>query len=70
MPDRRSKMNIFAVLLVSISLASGNVLNRNDECSVLLSDAVIKEIASYGKVRDEIMRYVLEGEFKGKTYNE
>lgn len=46
------------------------VPKKVDNCKVLLGDDLIKEIASYKHVRDEIFKYVLEGDFKGKTYDE
>ncbi|XP_031763396.1 carboxypeptidase Q-like [Galleria mellonella] len=68
-------MNIYNICVLKIlfflSLSQANVIKQeSDTCQQILGDELIREISSYGNVRDEIFRYVLEGEFKGKTYDE
>lgn len=64
------KMNIASVILTIISLSSANVVYRDEVCRALLGDELIEEIAAYESVKDEIFKYVLEGEFKSKSYDE
>ncbi|CAK1551627.1 unnamed protein product [Leptosia nina] len=58
------------VLIFFISVSDAKSLESSDKCRALLGDALIKEIASYENARDEIFKYVLEGDFKSKTYDE
>ncbi|XP_028163405.1 carboxypeptidase Q-like isoform X1 [Ostrinia furnacalis] len=57
---------LFAVL----SLVSAKVVYKDDVCNVLIGDDLIAEIASYENVVNEILNYVIVGEYKGQTYNE
>ncbi|XP_059060164.1 carboxypeptidase Q-like [Achroia grisella] len=66
-------MNIYVLglLFITLCLSQAKVIKEeSDTCRELLSDELIKEIGSYENVRDEILNYVIEGEFKGKTYDE
>lgn len=58
----------WTILLVTVNEAK--VLKDSDICREILGDELIEEIWSYENVRDEILGYVLDGEFKGKTYDE
>ncbi|KAM3968314.1 carboxypeptidase Q [Aphomia sociella] len=61
---------LFAILFI-LSLSNAKVIEqKSDICQEILGDELIKEIGSYENVKDEILRYVTEGDFKGKTYNE
>lgn len=63
-------MKVLVLLLAVISLSSAKVLHEDEVCKVLLGDDLIAEIASYESAVKEILKYVTEGEFKSKTYNE
>lgn len=67
-------MNIVHIVLVTLSIIVANeakVLNKNvDTCQEILGDELIKEIWGYENVKDEILKYVLDGDFKRKTYDE
>ena len=58
------------VTLFIIFLCEAKFIPKSNSCEAILGDDLIKEIASYENVRDEIFKYVLEGDFKSKTYNE
>ncbi|XP_026753273.2 carboxypeptidase Q-like [Galleria mellonella] len=68
-------MNIYYIcllkILLIISFNQAKVIEKqSDTCREILGDDLIREIGSYENVRDEILRYVIEGDFKGKTYDE
>ncbi|XP_030022999.1 carboxypeptidase Q isoform X1 [Manduca sexta] len=64
-------MNFFIFVVASSVIASAHVLPKDsDECQIILGKDLIDEIWSYESVKDEILQYVLEGEFKDKTYDE
>lgn len=65
-------MNFLSILITIFIIGSieAKYLPKNTVCQDILGDDLIKEIASYECVRDEILEYVLEGDFKGKTYDE
>jgi hypothetical protein len=66
-------MNIssFILLFFIVTVVRGKVLSHHKEsCADLLGDDLINEIRGYSKVSDDILKYVLEGDFKTKTYNE
>ncbi|KAL0839365.1 hypothetical protein ABMA28_016099 [Loxostege sticticalis] len=46
------------------------ITNESETCEELLDEELKEEIASYGPARDKILKYVLEGEFKGRTFKE
>ncbi|XP_050678323.1 carboxypeptidase Q-like [Leptidea sinapis] len=58
---------IFFIISISEAKSVAKSLNK---CQTLLSDDLINEIASYKDVKEEIFRYVTEGDFKSKTYDE
>lgn len=70
----KKKMNFNLIVFVTLFVIVANeakVLNNNSNtCQDLLGDELIEEIWSYENVKDEILRYVLDGDFKGKTYDE
>ncbi|XP_053600176.1 carboxypeptidase Q-like [Plodia interpunctella] len=43
---------------------------NTDACSVLLPAKLVKEIGAYQDIANEILQYVIQGDFKGQTYNE
>ncbi|XP_060800704.1 carboxypeptidase Q-like [Amyelois transitella] len=47
----------------------GNVSNI-DKCTNVLPEDLKEEIAEYQDIVNEILQYVIEGDFKGKTYDE
>ncbi|CAH0629041.1 unnamed protein product [Chrysodeixis includens] len=67
-------MNVFHIVLVTLAIIVTNeakVLNKNvDACQEILGDELIEEIWGYENVKDEILRYVIDGDFKRKTYDE
>lgn len=67
-------MNSIRFVLITVLIIVANeakVLNKDsNRCQGVLGDELIEEIWGYENVRDEILRYVLDGEFKGKTYDE
>lgn len=69
-------MNIKAQMLIlilgtfSFYNVNGNVVPRNYNGQCNLDQQLIDEIASYKDVANRILEYVIEGEFKGKTYDE
>lgn len=67
-------MNSFTRILITlfiISVCKAKFLPKNsNSCRALLGDELVNEIASYEDVKDEILKYVLEGDFKGATYDE
>lgn len=65
-------MNLLPISIVLFVFAAGEAKNlpKNSVCSDILDPALIAEIASYEKVKDEIVKFVTEGEFKGKVYDE
>ncbi|XP_013190143.2 carboxypeptidase Q isoform X1 [Amyelois transitella] len=67
-------MNIYICAflnLIVINYGIGASLPKNtEECSNVLTEELIKEIAAYDDVVNEILQYVIEGDFKGQTYDE
>lgn len=66
-------MNLFALIFGLFFLITANdakAVAKSDTCEDILDKELIEEIWSYESVRDEILQYVIEGEFKGKTYDE
>lgn len=67
-------MNIVHIVFVTLSIIVANeakVLNKNvDTCQEILGDELIEEIWGYENVKDEILKYVIDGDFKRKTYDE
>ncbi|XP_026745899.1 carboxypeptidase Q-like isoform X1 [Trichoplusia ni] len=67
-------MNIIHIVFVTLSIIVANeakVLNKNvDTCQEILGDELIEEIWGYENVKDEILKYVIDGDFKRKTYDE
>ncbi|KAF9415323.1 hypothetical protein HW555_006986 [Spodoptera exigua] len=62
---------VFIVTLFVIVPSESRVLEiKSDRCEKILGSDLIEEIWSYKNVKDDILEYVLEGEFKGKTYDE
>ncbi|GBP03122.1 Carboxypeptidase Q [Eumeta japonica] len=56
------------LLIFTISQARVLKYDYTDGCQ--LSEQIKNEIASYKDVKDQILDYVIDGEFKGKTYEE
>lgn len=56
--------------LFIIFTSEAKVVSKENVCPSLLGADLIKEIASYEIVKNEILNYVTRGEFKGKTYDE
>ncbi|XP_047989669.1 carboxypeptidase Q-like isoform X2 [Leguminivora glycinivorella] len=63
-------MGLIIFLTLCITASQARVLSKESVCQSLLGEELIHEIASYGEVRDEILNYVINGEFKGKTFDE
>lgn len=67
-------MNFHRIVFVTLFIIVANeakVLKRHSNtCRDTLGDELIEEIWSYENVKDEILKYVLDGDFKGKTYDE
>ncbi|XP_035431688.2 carboxypeptidase Q isoform X1 [Spodoptera frugiperda] len=62
---------VFIVTLFVILPSEAKVLKKtSNTCEDILGDDLIKEIWSYENVKDDILNYVLKGDFKGKTYDE
>ncbi|KAL4710318.1 hypothetical protein ACJJTC_011134 [Scirpophaga incertulas] len=62
--------SLLGSLLLLIGVVSCKHLPKDEEvCAVLLGNELVEEIAGYKSVTDEILRYVLEGDFKHQTYN-
>lgn len=61
---------ILFTLFIIFSSEAKYLPKKCNSCRALLGDDLINEIASYEKVKDEIFKYVLEGDFKRKTYDE
>lgn len=59
-----------SIALFLFTASEAKNLPKNSICSDILDPALIAEIASYENVKDEIVKFVTEGEFKGKVYNE
>ncbi|CAG9791824.1 unnamed protein product [Diatraea saccharalis] len=64
-------VSLLAAFSVITVIVSAKVVPKDsEECRILLGDAFIEEIAGYSEVRDNILNYVLVGDFKTKTYDE
>lgn len=66
-------LNLLNLLLVADILShvyGEQITNESETCEELLDEELKEEIASYGPTRDKILKYVLEGEFKGRTFKE
>ncbi|CAH1635061.1 unnamed protein product [Spodoptera littoralis] len=62
---------VFIVTLFVILPNEAKVLKKtSNTCEDILGDDLIEEIWSYKNVKDDILKYVLDGDFKGKTYDE
>lgn len=62
---------VLIVTLFVILPSEAKVLKKtSNTCEDILEDDLIKEIWSYANVKDDILNYVLKGDFKGKTYDE
>ncbi|XP_049865281.1 carboxypeptidase Q-like isoform X2 [Pectinophora gossypiella] len=59
-----------SITLLIISASQAKNLPTESICEQILGNELIEEIAQYGKVKDEIVKYVTEGEFQGRTYDE
>ncbi|XP_023942733.1 carboxypeptidase Q-like [Bicyclus anynana] len=60
----------FILYYFIIFVSEARVQEYSPVCRGLLSEELIKEIGSYRHVKDEIFRYVLDGDFKRRTYDE
>lgn len=60
--------SIFLTLFIT-TVSESRYMPKNT-CKDILGDELIKEIWSYEKTKNDILSYVLRGEFKGKTYDE
>lgn len=61
-------MNTSFQLLTLLLLFVSQSLQYDGICN--LDSSLVNEIASYEGVANQIINYVVEGEFKGKTYDE
>ncbi|XP_026491236.1 carboxypeptidase Q-like isoform X1 [Vanessa tameamea] len=61
---------IFVTLFIIFASEAKFLPKSRNGCRALLGDTLIKEIASYKNVKNEIFKYVLDGDFKHKTYDE
>lgn len=62
-------LTIFFVALLLVNCKSKSV-GSTGCCQCILGNDLIAEIQSYTDIRDEVLQYVLEGNFKGRTYTE
>lgn len=58
------------VYLLILCVVNANIIPQKRDLNCDLSEELVREIESYQAVADRIIEYVIEGEFKGKTYNE
>lgn len=58
---------LFTLVIVSESKA---VEKYSNSCEDVLGEQLIEEIKAYENVKNQILEYVIEGDFKGKTYDE
>ncbi|XP_075972686.1 carboxypeptidase Q-like [Anticarsia gemmatalis] len=64
-------LRIVSVTLFIIVASEAKALNKNSNtCSEILGNELIEEIRSYENVKNQILEYVLNGDFKRKTYDE
>lgn len=64
-------LRVLLIIFFVIIVCEGKTLDRNsDTCQDILGSKLIEEIWSYEAVKNEILDYVLNGEFKHKTYDE
>ncbi|XP_068627663.1 carboxypeptidase Q-like isoform X2 [Battus philenor] len=61
---------ILVTLLICFSCNAKHVPKTSDTCQNLLSEELINEIASYKDIKEDIFKYVTEGDFKSKSYDE
>lgn len=59
-----------SITIFMIGASQARNLPKTDVCAQILGDDLIKEIAQYESVKEQIVNYVIEGDFKGKTYDE
>ncbi|XP_047519687.1 carboxypeptidase Q-like isoform X1 [Pieris napi] len=60
----------FLILFIITISEAKSLPKTSDKCRVLLGDDLINEISSYQNIKEDIFKYVMEGEFKSKTYDE
>lgn len=60
----------FSLLIITFVSEAKVVPEYSPACKSLLGEDLIKEIRSYVHVKEEIFRYVLNGDFKRRTYDE
>ncbi|XP_013138556.1 PREDICTED: carboxypeptidase Q-like isoform X1 [Papilio polytes] len=63
-------LRILIYLFIFVVSHARHVSKTSDICKTLLSEDLVNEIASYENVKEEILKYVKEGDFKHKTYDE
>lgn len=63
-------LSISITIFITFCAVKAKNLPKDAVCQNILGDDLIKEIANYESVKDEIVKYVLEGDFKSKTYDE
>lgn len=66
-------MKLFSFIFGIVFLVTANdakAVTKVESCEDILEKELIEEIWSYENVRDDILKYVIEGDFKGKTYDE
>lgn len=62
-------ITMFRFLFVSLFIFNVNSF-KEDECEAIIGKEIIKEIAGYNNTVNKILEYVLQRDFKGRTYQE
>lgn len=68
-------MNLFyailKILITTIIVSESKAVEKySNTCKEVLGEQLIEEIKAYENVKNQILEYVIEGDYKGKTYDE
>lgn len=69
----RKKMKLVLISIQALfgyTVREAKHMSENSVCSDILQSALIADIASHENDKDEIVKLVVEGKFKGKVYDE
>lgn len=63
-------LRIISVSLFLLVVSKAKVLNKDANTCEEILGPLVEEIRAYEDVKDKILNYVLNGDFKRKTYDE
>lgn len=61
---------VLGIIITITASETKTVEKYSNSCADILGGQLIEEIKAYENVKNKILEYVIEGDFKGKTYEE